>query len=207
MERRSLGAVVILAAGGGSRFGGQKLVAQFLGRPLLQHAIDAACCSRALACVLVVGAAPEAILDCVDTRRCAVVLNDGWREGIASSIRTGLAAAGDTDACCFVLGDQPFVTTEDLDAQFERGTGDRPRADLRGRMPIVALRSRRVWGAPILFPRQDFGALGRLAGDGGAKRYAESQLARVRFVQAHDPRAFNDIDSLADLTTVASYDA
>ena len=203
MDGRSSGAVIVLAAGSGSRFGGQKLVANFLGRPLLQHAIDAACGSRALACVLVVGAAPEAILDCVDTRRCAVVRNGAWREGIASSIRTGLAGAGDADACVFLLGDQPFVTTADLDALFERGVG---KAVIRGRMPIVALRSGRVWGAPILFPRQDFGALARLAGDSGAKRYAESQLARVRFVQARDRRAFRDIDSPSDLT-VAEHDA
>ena len=36
-------AVIVLAAGSGARFGGPKLIAPLSGRPLLQHAIDAAC--------------------------------------------------------------------------------------------------------------------------------------------------------------------
>jgi molybdenum cofactor cytidylyltransferase len=203
MKGRSSGAVVVLAAGCGSRFGGRKLVASFLGRPLLQHAIDAACGSIALSCVLVVGADSETIVDCVDTRRCSVVQNDAWREGIASSIRSGLACALDAGACCFLLGDQPFVTSRDLDLLFgyEKGV-----AALDGRPPIVALRAGRIWGAPMLFPRQDFPALANLTGDHGAKRYAQSQSEHVRFVKAHNPRAFYDIDSPSDLFAAAEHE-
>jgi CTP:molybdopterin cytidylyltransferase MocA len=63
----------------------------------------------------------------------------------------------------------------------------------------VALRAGKTWGAPVLFPRQDFTALARLTGDAGAKRYAQSQRRRLRFVTARDSRAFCDIDSPSDL--------
>lgn len=190
-------AVVVLAAGSGSRFGGRKLIADYNGRPLLQSAVDAACSSRARMCVLVLGAESEAILDSIAPRRCSVVLNRAWADGIASSIRTGLALAVDHDACIFMLADQPFVTSADVDGLIESAAsarGDRGRA-----AQIVALRAGRAWGAPVLFPRRDYTALARLEGDAGAKRYAQSQTRRLRFVTAQDSRAFCDVDTPADL--------
>jgi molybdenum cofactor cytidylyltransferase len=194
--RRST-SVVVLAGGSGSRFGGRKLLAPFSGRPLVQRAIDAACASRALSCVLVLGADAEAIMDCADTRRCAIVFNDAWREGIAASIRGGLIFAADSDACIFMLADQPFVTSGDIDALFCS-------ADLYGRQSIVALKAGKTWGAPVLFPRRDFSALARLRGDSGAKSYAQTQSRRMRFVTARDSRAFLDVDSQSDLRTLGA---
>jgi molybdenum cofactor cytidylyltransferase len=194
---------VLLAAGSGERFGGRKLLAPFFGRPLVQRAIDAACASRVLSCILVLGADADAIMDCTDTRRCSIVRNENWREGIAASIRTGLRFAAESDACVFMLADQPFVSSADIDALHECSADlyGRPQcgADLYGRPAIVALRAGKTWGAPVLFPRRDFAALTRLRGDVGAKRYAETQRNRLRFVTARDPRAFRDVDSSSDL--------
>src|SRR3954447_1586716 len=45
----------------------------------------------------------------------SVSVNRDWSEGIASSIREGLAhAPANSDAAMFVLADQAAVTTEDL---------------------------------------------------------------------------------------------
>ena len=124
--------------------------------------------------------------------------NEAWGEGIVASIRSGVRCAAESDACIFMLADQPFVTSDDIDALLHC-SADLCSADLYGRLPIIALRSGKIWGAPVLFPRQDFAALARLAGDVGAKGYAESQRRRLRFVTARDPRAFRDVDSLSDL--------
>jgi CTP:molybdopterin cytidylyltransferase MocA len=194
-------AAVILAAGAGERFGGDKLTSMLRGRLLAQGAIDAASSSRAVACFLVVGAHAESLLAVVDPRRCAIVTNGRWREGIASSIRAGIAAAGSYDACIFLLGDQPYVAREDINAlirEFELHPAS-----------IVALRAAGVWGAPVAFPRRDYAALAKLKGDVGAKSYAQSERRRLRFVRAADARAFEDVDTKADLhranqtTTVA----
>jgi molybdenum cofactor cytidylyltransferase len=190
-------AAVLLAAGSGSRFGGRKLIAPFAGRPLAQCAIDAACGSLALICVLVVGSDSDAVLDSVDPRRCAVVFNGSWRDGIASSIRAGLTFANDFDACVFMLADQPFVCSDDIDGLLR--AAEARRGDSRASQPIVALRAGRAWGAPVLFPRRDFTALARLEGDNGAKRYAQSHAQRLHFVTARDSRAFRDVDSASDL--------
>ncbi len=182
---------VVLAAGAGRRFGGGKLAAPLRGRPLLQHALDAACGARALACVLVVGADSARVVAAVDTRRCSVVVNRAWERGISSSIATGLRAQHGADACIFVLGDQPFVTAGDLN-RLIAAWEDRPDA-------IVALRSGDTWGAPMLFPRRDFARLRALAGDTGAKRYAQGNRGRLLFVDAFDRAAFHDVDTRAAL--------
>ena len=202
---------IILAAGSGSRFVGNKLIAPFRGRPLVSRAIDAASASHALNCALVLGHDADAVLDCVDVRRCAVVRSENWSDGIAASIRAGLAHARDADACIFLLGDQPFVTSADLDALLLEAARERSR--LHGRTEsktqpsIVALRCAGVWGAPVLFPRRDFAALERLRGDHGAKGYAQTQSLRLRFVTARDSQAFTDIDTRADLRALAKRNA
>jgi molybdenum cofactor cytidylyltransferase len=196
---------IVLAAGAGRRFergaakrsapgraGSRpsKLVA-LLGRdPLLQRAIDAACGSSASTCTLVLGAHAGSVLAGVDARRCGIAFNDQWRAGIASSIRFGLRAHRDDDACVIMLGDQPFVTSADLDQMMGAGS----------EIAVVALRAAGVWGAPVLFPRRDFAALARLKGDRGAKRYAAAQKQRLVFVDALDLDAFDDVDTPVDLT-------
>jgi molybdenum cofactor cytidylyltransferase len=183
----------ILAAGAGKRFGapGDKLVATLGGKALVQHSIDAACASGASAVTLVLGAASERVLSIVDARRAAAVVNAGWVEGIASSIRTALALRAGDDACILMLGDQPHVEAGDLNAMIAAYL-HRPNA-------IVALRRDRIWGAPVLFPASDFPIVSRLRGDAGAKRYALEQPQRLVFVRAARADAFADVDSRSDV--------
>ncbi|MBC5824365.1 MAG: nucleotidyltransferase family protein [Candidatus Eremiobacteraeota bacterium] len=184
---------VVLAAGEGRRFGrhAHKLAAHVGGKSLLARAVDAACASQALSCTLVVGARFESLLCEVDSRRCAIVVNRDWKEGIASSVRRGLAAHRKDDACMFLVADQPFVSAADLDGlieSFRRVPGS-----------IVALRAGEVWGTPTLFPRRDFAQLSKLQGDDGAKSYAVGSQERVTFVDACRAEAFRDVDTQQDL--------
>jgi molybdenum cofactor cytidylyltransferase len=184
----------VLAAGAGVRFGrpGEKLLAAVFEKPLLQHAIDASCASLASSCSVILGAASEDVLVRIDFRRAAVFVNAGWEEGQASSIRLAIAAHDRDDACILMLGDQPHVTQTDLNALVEEHVLH-PKS-------IVALRSGHVWGAPVLFPARDYPALLRLRGDRGAKRFAQSQKARLRFVTSLRADAFVDVDAPRDLT-------
>ncbi|MDQ6780618.1 MAG: nucleotidyltransferase family protein [Candidatus Eremiobacteraeota bacterium] len=184
---------VILAAGAGRRFGAvhHKLAASFEGKPLLQHVVDSVCASRAMSCTLVCGANAAALLASVETRRCCVLCNPRWDDGIASSIRCGVAQHAHDDACVFVVADQPLVSAADIDGLI--------RVFAAQRDGIAALRASGVWGTPMLFPRSDFAALTRLRGDHGAKRYAQSQKKRLQFVQAVNEDVFADVDRPEDL--------
>ncbi|HXM18805.1 MAG TPA: nucleotidyltransferase family protein [Candidatus Tumulicola sp.] len=187
---------VVLAAGASTRFDGKhsKLLANVRGIPLAQHAIDAACASRALTCTLVLGAHSGVVREGLETRRCAVVENRRWSDGIASSIRCGLRLHAADEACVILVADQPFVSPRDVDALIAAHIA-RPSA-------IVALRAGRVWGTPALFVHRDFAKLRALRGDRGAKAYIKTQSARLVLVEALDARAFTDIDRKSDLAAI-----
>ena len=175
-----------------------KLLLPLRGDPLVQRAIDTAAQSNALTCTLVVGAGAEQVLDAVDVRRCAVVENTQWREGIASSIRTGLARHRGDEACLFMVADQPFIEVDDLNRLIAHHLAERD--------AIVALRAGDVWGTPMLFPQASFMGLERLRGDVGAKRYALAHEPQLRFVKARSGHAFADVDTKADYDAIRQID-
>jgi nicotine blue oxidoreductase len=111
-------AAIILAAGGGSRFTasggrGHKLLAPYLGRTVVEWAIEVAAAARLEATYVVRGATdlplPPLAADAVQ-----FVRNDRWREGIATSMQAGVARARQDGHAAVVvgLGDQPLVQTE-----------------------------------------------------------------------------------------------
>ena len=104
---------LILAAGAASRFGSPKALALLDGRPLLQHVLDVAAGLGLGRSVLVLGHAADPIARTVDPRGAEVVRNPDPDEGLASSLRVGLAAVADrhppAEAILVLLGDQPFV--------------------------------------------------------------------------------------------------
>jgi len=112
-------AVVILAAGAGSRYGGDghKLLATLPANGAetpatviersLAHVLDAAIGPV----IVITGAAPDivpvALIDQVTVRH-----NRRWAEGQMTSLRAGLAAAAELGCSTVVVGlaDQPFIT-------------------------------------------------------------------------------------------------
>jgi len=196
-NRPSIGCAV-LAAGAGTRFGrpGEKLVARARGKPLVQHAIDAACESRATHCSVILGAGAEAVLAAVDPRRASVYANDGWARGLSSSIAVATGAHAGDDALVLLLGDAPGVTCADVDALID--------AWLRRRDRAAALRRGTIWGAPAIFPRSRFEALAGLRGDRGAKGSALLPAGRTTFVESTGASAFVDVDRRADLSRLSA---
>src|SRR5205823_2623550 len=79
---------VILAAGAGSRFGGDKLVASLQGRPILHHVLDAAV--RAGLDPIVVVEPPSGALRDLDLTPARRVINPRPEEGLSSSVRLAL---------------------------------------------------------------------------------------------------------------------
>lgn len=101
---------VLLAAGRGSRFKGAaaKLRAELNGKPLLRWGIEAAM-ESGLAGPLVVTGGTD-VTDLLDG--ATEVPNDSWEAGLATSLRAGIAAAGEVghDAVVVALADQPGLS-------------------------------------------------------------------------------------------------
>jgi len=83
---------VILAAGGSSRMGRPKPLLEIGGRPLVACAAEAALAAAVWPVVVVLGAHAEKIRPALARLPVLPIENPAWSEGMASSLRAGLAA-------------------------------------------------------------------------------------------------------------------
>ena len=183
---------VVLAAGGASRFGSPKQLAELDGHPLLQHAVDAMLAVPAIDPVVVVlGAEAQRVLEAVDFGEAQIAVCGDWAEGMAASLRCGVAAAGDSDWVVVTLGDMPGVTPEAIEAVIAAtGPGaDAVRAEYGGRP-----------GHPVALSRALFGQVAELRGDVGARELLGS--VAVRSVEALHLARPDDVDTPEELEAI-----
>lgn len=190
---------IVLAAGAASRMGRAKQLLEIGGRPLLQHVVDAAAASCLAEIVVVLGHEADAVraaLALPARPRCRVVVNPGYREGQASSLRVGLAAAAPgARAAAILLGDQPFVSAQRIDrvARAFQGAG-RPAARPFDRTAT----GEEVPGHPVFVDRSLWPALAVLRGDEGARALFALHPGWVHAVALGDAPPL-DVDRDVDL--------
>jgi molybdenum cofactor cytidylyltransferase len=161
-------AAIVLAAGGSTRLGRPKMLLDFGGRTLLARAVAPHLEAALAAVVVVLGHDAAVVLAAArlpDDPRLRIVVNEGWREGMASSIRRGLGAAPDADAVLIALADQPELDAARVRAVVEAWDG---------RAPLVVPMADGRPTHPVLFARTLSGELERLAGDVGARSVVEA---------------------------------
>lgn len=186
---------LLLAAGGARRFGSQKLVAAFRGRPLVCHAAEALA-GVTDTTIAVVGGDARAVRDALDGMVGRVVENHEWATGMASTVRVGTdALPQDAEAVVIALGDQPGVDPEVGHAVIARWR--------ESGKPIVVPRFRDGRGHPVLFARPVFDELRSLSGDVGARGVIARDPARVADVVI-DADLPSDVDTPEDLDRLAS---
>jgi CTP:molybdopterin cytidylyltransferase MocA len=186
--------VVVLAAGGASRFGSAKQLAQFGGRPLLQLAVANAVAVGGSAVSVVLGARAAQLTPLLRNTPATPVLNRDWEEGIGSSLRAAVRSLpGACEGLLVVLGDQPAVSVEDL-RRLVTAWRVRPES-------IVAAAYSGIVGVPAIFPRWCFGELAALRGDLGARSVIRRHPDRLQRVPMAS--AALDIDSPEDLLRAA----
>jgi CTP:molybdopterin cytidylyltransferase MocA len=179
---------IVLAAGAGTRFGGQKQLARLYGRPLLEHAVLAMIASPVRRVVVVLGAAAEEVLDGVDLHGAEPRICSRWDEGQSASLACGLAELADCDAVVVILGDQPRLSPDSIRRVVgARGDGAAAvRATYRGDP-----------GHPVLLERELFERMRDVSGDHGARNLLLS--ANVREVPCDDLGGGEDVDTPAEL--------
>ena len=183
--------VIVLAAGNSSRYGSPKLLVEVDGTSMLARAVRTAVeVAGREAVVVVLGAHAERLEPLLRDASATIAFNPHFGEGIASSIRAGVACVpAGTAAAMFVLADQVALEPADLRrlvASWER------QPDC-----IVAARYGGTTGAPAIFPADLFGELASLQGDRGARTLLARHAARV--VAVPMPAAAIDVDAPSDL--------
>ncbi|WP_311921984.1 nucleotidyltransferase family protein [Microbispora sp. H10836] len=177
---------LLLAAGGGSRFGGPKALVEFEGERLADRGVRVLAEGGCRPVLIVLGAADVPVAGAV------VVRNPGWAAGMGSSLRAGLRALPPAaPAVVIALADQPLVRPEAvrrLIAAFEAGA----------RVAVAA-----YGGAsrnPVLIAREHLAEVAALAeGDVGARPFLRAHPELVTPVPCDDAGDPADVDTPADL--------
>lgn len=189
---------VILAAGASSRLGRPKQLLDFGGQPLIRRVVRIALESRLDSVTVVLGAATDQIEPFLFDMDVAVVINPDFESGQASSMRAGLSSLSeDVEAVIFLLGDQPTMTAENVDAVITSFQGS-------GAEIVQARYAGGVSGHPVLFSRTLVPDLTSITGDEGARGVIRTHRDNVRYVDFdHEPPP--DIDTSEDYTRVLKY--
>jgi len=188
---------VIIAAGSSSRLGQPKQLLVLNGEALLQRAIRNAHEAGASPVIVVLGAHREQIQSEVDFSKAGIVVNRGWEEGMASSIRAGvdeLQKAPDVPGVLLMLCDQPAVTAEHLGRMISAFRQNPANA-------IASVYSGKR-GIPAIFPREAFPDLLALRGDQGARGLLSAPSRTVTEIALDGGEL--DIDRPEDLARLQS---
>ena len=122
-----------------------------------------------------------------------IVEAPGWAEGMAASIRAGIAALPErTDAVLMLLADMPEIGARDLDRLI---AGFDP---AEGREIVRAATADGVPGHPVLFGRRFFESLAALEGDRGARDLLREGSDYVVEVRLDGQAAVTDLDTPED---------
>ncbi|TCS63102.1 nucleotidyltransferase family protein [Varunaivibrio sulfuroxidans] len=153
---------VLLAAGRSRRFGSEnKLLADMGGAPMVRRTAERLCAGKAARVVVVVGHEGDRVAAALAGLPVAVVRNARHRDGLASSVRAGLAAVdGDAAGAMMCLADQPLLEPEHYNALIDAFAA-RP-----GRILVPYFEGKR--GNPVILPAAILGAVLGTALEGGA---------------------------------------
>lgn len=172
---------VVLASGESVRFGTNKLMTDFCGKPLLSWLLDAL--PRGLSSVVVTRS--EAVRDLAQTKGFRCLLHR--LPEVRDTIRLGLAVLPDTEGCLFCVGDQPLLT---------RGTIEKVVAEYRAHPDAIvraAFGTRE--GNPAIFPRAFYDELSTLCEGEAGVSVIRRHPDRVRTVQAAFAEELADADT------------
>lgn len=196
LDKKTLTAGIILAAGSSKRLGRPKQLLRLKGSSLIERVVNAALASDLDRIVLVLGYQHDDISRHLALQtgisRLKVVINRQYREGLSRSLCTGLNEVMNTHpSVMFLLGDQPLVDSSainDLLTAFRNSTKD----------ICVPVRDKDR-GNPTIFSHKFYDSIMRIQGDSGGREIIGSNLAFVHAFPTQNPAYFFDIDSEADL--------
>lgn len=196
MKNKNIGCV-IMASGLGVRFGGNKLMADFGGRPMVSWILEVA-----TACFenVVVVTRNSGVVDLCNSKGVRVVYHEfPYR---SDTIRLGIESFGECwreghgkegsesdiiDGALFCLADQPFLSLMTLRKIIENATSN-PDSIWRSSYGDTI-------GSPVYFPKRFFGELATLPQDKGGSYVCKNHKEVVRLVEVGTLLELTDIDT------------
>lgn len=184
-------ALILLASGLSRRFGGDKLMADYKGAPLLSHAAQLGTGLPITHRFGVVGRGQHERRTLLEGNGYETIQNAAPETGQASSLILGIktAKAAGANGAIILLGDMPDVPAEHIQRLAEKSKS----AD------AIMTNAGDILSPPAYFPASLFDQLMSLSGDQGARRVFLSAENTATIDLA--PAFARDIDTPADLET------
>lgn len=185
-------AVIVLAAGSGTRMGGGKMLLQLQGKPMICHVIDAALASS-LRPIVVVGNA--SVGQVIGDREVSFIINDDPASGMSLSLALGIRATpARCDGAIVMLGDMPAVLNSTLESLAEAGSRNPHKNSI---VPVCEGRR----GNPVLIRQELFAQASSLSGDTGARGLLLAALE----LEVADRGILLDVDAPEDVVRVSEH--
>ncbi len=178
---------IVLAAGRSSRMeGANKLLLPWEARCVLQVVVERVCEVGLGEVVVVTGHQRAEVEETLSSYPVRLVHNPDFAEGMATSFRVGVEAAGGEKGYLFALGDMPQVAGKTMLKVAEA---------LKSRETIAVPVCDERRGHPVAFGRAHRDALLALTGDEGARPVLTKNAAHIAEVPVADEGIFVDVDT------------
>lgn len=180
---------VIMASGLGRRFGGNKLMENLGGKPLIGHVIDKT--TGLFAERVVVTRSSEVAEYCREKGVACILHEKPYR---SDTVRLGITEMAEMDSCMFCPGDQPLIKRETMEKIIA----------LACKEPgyIYRLYKNEKHGMPVVFPKKVFEELGRLPEKKGGRFVIDNHKELLKVVEAIDEIELFDIDTREDFLEI-----
>lgn len=187
-------AILILAAGTSSRMGKPKQLLPYKHTTLLGWAIEQAQTSKADEVVCVLGANAQDIERSIKDYKLKIIYNPNYKEGLSSSILSGIKELQHFNTTLIMLADQPNVTSSYLNKLLD--------ASCKNPKVVIASGYGDSAGVPAVFPKKYYPELLQLKGDKGARCLLNRLTPRPIIINTSEK--LEDIDTLSDYQTITS---
>ncbi|MDB5451764.1 MAG: molybdopterin-guanine dinucleotide biosynthesis protein MobA [Caulobacteraceae bacterium] len=181
-------AALVMAAGMGRRFGGNKLTAQWEDGFLIDGALRAALAAPVEDVLVVTGADPK-VIEAVEYHgdpRLRIVYAEEHAKGLSASLKTGVASLKPGVHGCFIfLGDMPRIPHEILPQLAEAVDNGAPAA-----APV----RHGVRGHPVILASALFDMIMDLQGDRGANGLLDALGTQLVTIPTTDAGILFDVD-------------
>lgn len=186
---------IVPAAGMSTRMGAHnKLLLPWNGKALIEHAVDTLIASAIDEVIVVVGHQAERIKAVLGGRAVLMVENADYHQGLASSIRAGMAAVSpDAAAIMICLADQPLLKPADLN-RVVLGMDEARRA---GKSIVVPFFQGRR-GNPVILDATYRNAMLDVVGDIGCRKIIKQNPDKVYVIEMDTDHVVRDVDTMEE---------
>jgi len=171
---------IIMASGLGKRFGGNKLMADFCGEPMIMRAVRA---TEGLFARRVVVTRHEDVAQVCREAGVEVILHD--KPHRSDTVRIGIEALEGVERCLFCPGDQPLLKKETVASMALSANGNEN---------ILRASHGDAPGMPAVFPEWTFDELRTLPEGKGGGYVIARHPRNVRMFAVSDPMELADAD-------------